>query len=163
MTHAELAKALKLSRPTISRDVKKGMPLDVARAKEWRNEHKEFRGDKTGPKPKIEYDDEEEPQLPNWLRRERQEYQIAKRLAQLDASDGAKLEELRAEYDKVARLVQADYLDRIDRALNRRLLSTFGHPDDCLASFVDALSELSDKWQEVLDTEDDEEPVESST
>ena len=52
MTHAELAKALKLSRPTISRDVKKGMPLDVSRAKEWRDEHKEFRGEKTGPKAK---------------------------------------------------------------------------------------------------------------
>jgi hypothetical protein len=155
MTHGELAKALKLSRPTISRDVKKGMPLSIEGAKEWRDEHKEFKGEKTGPKPKIEYD-EPVPQLPNRLRRERQEYQIAKRLALMDASEGAKLNELRQEYDKVARLVQADYLDRIDCALNRRLLSTYGDPDDCFESFVKALVELADHWQNVLDTEYDE-------
>jgi hypothetical protein len=146
--------------PTISRDVAKGMPLNIEGAKRWRDEHKEFKGEKTGPKPKIEYDDE--PQLPNWLRRERQEYQISKRLALMDASDGEKLDELRLQYDKVARLVQADYLDRIDHALTRRLLSVYGDPEDCFASFVNALSELVDKWQEVLDAEDDEEPVESS-
>lgn len=160
MTHGELAKALRLSRPTISRDVKKGMPLDVARAKEWRNEHKEFRGEKTGPKPKIEYDDDE-PRLPRFVLREIDEIRLAKRIAPMDASDGAKLDALRAEYDKVARLVQLDYLFRIDNALTRRMLSTCGDPDDCLASFVNALSELVDKWQEVLDAEDDEEPVEA--
>ena len=74
MTHAELAKALKLSRP-ISRDVAKGMPVDVRGAKGWREEHKEFRGEKTSPKPKIEYDDESEPQLPKWLRLELKEWQ----------------------------------------------------------------------------------------
>jgi hypothetical protein len=153
MTHAELAKALRLSRPTISRDAAKGMPLDVQRAKEWREEHKEFRGEKTGPKPKIEYDDEPEPQLPKWLRRERQEYQLAKQMARMDANDGEKLLALRQEYDKAARLVQADYLDRIDRALSRRLLSTYGEPDDCFESFVKELGELADKWQKILAVE----------
>lgn len=54
MTHAELAQALELSRPQISRDVAKGMPLDVQGAKKWRNENKLVRINKSGPKPKIE-------------------------------------------------------------------------------------------------------------
>ena len=159
MTHAALAKALKLSRPTISRDVAEGMPLDVKGAEEWRDVHKEFRGEKTGPKPKIEYDDELEPQLPKFVRRELKEYSIAKQISKLDARDSrdrAKMDELRAEYDKIARLVQADYLDRIDCALNRRLLSTFGSPDDCFESFVKDLVELADKWRDVLETEAEE-------
>ena len=123
------------------------------RAKEWRDEHKEFRGEKTGPKPKIEGDDDDRPQSPNWLRREQQEYQIAKRMCSVD---GAKRDELRVEYDKLARLVQADYLVRIDSALHRRLLSTYGDPEDCFASFVNALVELADRWQEILDEGDDE-------
>jgi hypothetical protein len=100
MTHAELAKALKLSRPTISRDVAKGMPLDVKGAKEWREEHKEFRGEKTGPKPKIGYDDESEPQLPRFLLREIEEIRLTKRIAAMDGNDGEKLVALRQEYDK---------------------------------------------------------------
>jgi hypothetical protein len=59
MTHASLAHALKLSRPTISRNVKNGMPLDVEGAKLWRAAHVLYRGEKTGPKPKIEYELEE--------------------------------------------------------------------------------------------------------
>jgi hypothetical protein len=101
--------------------------------------------------------------LPKFVLREIEEVRLAKRLARMDASDAAKLDELELEYDKVARLVQADYLDRIDHALTRRLLSVYGHPEDCFASLVRALSELVEKCQEVLGTEDDEEPVESGT
>jgi hypothetical protein len=152
MTHGELAKALNLSRPTISRDVKKGMPLNVRGAKEWREEHKTILGEKTGPKT-IERYDEPQPQLPKFLLREIEEIRLAKRIASMDANDGEKLVTLRQEYDKAARLVQVDSLNRIDRAVNRRLLSTYGDPDDCFASFVRALVELADKWQEVLDVE----------
>jgi len=74
----------------------------------------------------------------------------------MDASDGEKLDTLRVEYDKVARLVQADYLDRKDCAINRRLLSVYGGPDDCFHSFVNALAELEKKWQEVLIAECDD-------
>lgn len=59
MTHAKLARALKLSRPTISRDVAKGMPLDVRGAKKWRDENKLIRINKSGPKPKVEYESQE--------------------------------------------------------------------------------------------------------
>ncbi len=160
MTHSELAKSLKLSRSTISRDVAKGMPVDIAGAKRWREEFKDIRGEKTGPKT-IEHYDEPEQRLPKFLLLEIEEIRLAKRLAPMDASDGEKLDALRAEHDKVARLVQVDYLFRIDNALTRRMLSTCGDPDDCFASYVNALSELVDKWQEVLDAEDDEEPVEA--
>ena len=78
----------------------------------------------------------------------------------MDAGDGEKLDELRSQYDKVARLVQADYLDRIDSALNRRVLSTRGDTEDCSANFVQALVELADHWQEILEAGDDENPVE---
>jgi hypothetical protein len=155
MTHAELAKALKLSRPTISRDVAKGMPLDGRGAQEWREEHKEFRGDKTGPKT-IEYDEPEPQQLPRFLLREIEEIRLARRVVTMDAKDGDKLDALRAEYDKVPRLVQADYLARIDHALTRRLLSVYGSPDDCFESFVRELMDLADRWRKVLAVECDE-------
>ena len=61
--------------------------------------------------------------MPKFVLREVEEVRLAKRLARMDASDGVKLDELELEYDKVARLVQADCLDRIDHALTRRLLS----------------------------------------
>ena len=58
------------------------------------------------------------------------------------------------EHFQVARLVQADYLDRIDYALTRRLMSAYGDPNDCFESFVRELGELADKWQEILDADD---------
>ena len=58
------------------------------------------------------------------------------------------------EHIQVARLVQAGYLDRIDYALTRRLMSVYGDPDDCFESFVRELGELADKWQEILDADD---------
>ena len=158
MTHSELAKSLKLSRSTISRDVAKGMPLDIAGAKRWREEFKDIRGEKTGPKT-IEHYDEPEQRLPKFLLREIEEVRLAKRIAPMHASDGEKLVALRQEYDKVACLVQADYLDRLDCALTRRMLSTYGGPGDCFESFVEALAELVEKWQEALHA-GDEEPVE---
>lgn len=135
------------------------MPLNIAGAKRWRDENKDIRGEKTGPKTIDEDEDEPEAQLPNFLLREIKEYRLSKRIVGMDARDNGRLDELRQEYDKLARLVEADYLDRIDSALNRRLVSTYGEPGDCFESFVGALGELVDKWEEIMDTKDDEEPV----
>jgi hypothetical protein len=78
MTHAELAKALKLSRSTVTRDVARGMPLNVRGAIEWREEFKDIRGEKTGPKT-IDFDDEdyETPSVPRWVRHEHEEYLLS--------------------------------------------------------------------------------------
>ncbi len=51
MTHKQLAQALNLSRPQISKDVARGMPVDLPGAKQWRSDNKLFQVNKTGPKP----------------------------------------------------------------------------------------------------------------
>jgi hypothetical protein len=33
-------------------------------------------------------------------------------------------------------------------------MSVYGDPDDCFESFVRELGELADKWQEILDADD---------
>ena len=81
MTHSELAKALRLARSTVS-DVAAGTPLDIRGAKEWRAEHKNIVGEKTGPKT-VEHEEEERVQLPNWLRQEHREYLLSKQIGDL--------------------------------------------------------------------------------
>jgi hypothetical protein len=68
MTRSELAKALRLARSTVTRDVAAGMPLDIRGAREWRAEHKNIVGEKTGPKTQEREDEKEKASLPNWLR-----------------------------------------------------------------------------------------------
>lgn len=51
MTHADLAKALSLSRPQVSKDIKRGMPANVKGAKAWREDNKLFQVNKSGRKP----------------------------------------------------------------------------------------------------------------
>jgi hypothetical protein len=67
MTHAQLAKALNLSRATISKDAAKGMPVNVQGAKQWREDNKLFQVNKTGPKKAYreseEFEDDDELQL----------------------------------------------------------------------------------------------------
>jgi hypothetical protein len=91
-------------------------------------------------------------------RREQQEFLLAKRLAQLDASD-KELDSLRVEYDQLASSVLQDHLSSIDKAIWRRFVTSENSP----VEYVEAPAAVVDKWQEVLDTKDDEEPVESST
>ena len=69
---------------------------------------------------------------------------------------------LRTKYELLAASVLDDHLEVIEAALNRRLFSCGGFsPDEALERYVNALSDLVEKWQEVLDREDDKEQVES--
>jgi hypothetical protein len=162
MTHAELAKALKLARSTVTRAVAVGMPLDIRGAKEWRAEHKNIVGEKTGPKT-VEREEDERVQLPNWLRHEHREYLLSKQIGDLmftiprTANQDNQLTALRAKYELIADAVLDDHLDLIDAALTRRLLTCGGFsPDEATEKYVNALSELVEKWQELLDASDDE-------
>jgi transcriptional regulator with XRE-family HTH domain len=166
MTRKDLAKALGVSPSQITRYInEKGMafPISVSEAKEW---HDSVILDQGPRKAYVESDDKpkrsERPE-PEWIRQERQEVLLAKEIAQLDAKDGKKLESLRQQYEEVAAIVLLNHLDLIDAAIQRRLLTCPGFsPDEAFEKYVNALSGLVDKWQGVLDTEDDEEPVESS-
>jgi transcriptional regulator with XRE-family HTH domain len=164
MTRKELSKALGLSPSQITRYVnEKGMPwpISVSEAKEW---HDSVILDQ-GPKKDFyvsESDDRPKRSEPQWIRQERQEVLLAKEIAGLDAKDGKKLELLRQQYEEVAAAVLINHLSLIDAAIQRRLLTCPGlSPDEAFEKYVNALSELVDKWQEVLDAEDDEEPVEA--
>jgi hypothetical protein len=167
MTHAELAKALKLARSTVTRDVAAGMPLDIRGAREWREEHKNISGEKTGPKAQ-EHEEQERVQLPNWLRREHQEYLLSKQIQELmwtiprTANQDNRLVALRARYEVLADGVLNDHLGLIEAALNRRLFTCGGfNPDEALERYVNALSELAEKWQEINDVDDVEDEAET--
>jgi hypothetical protein len=162
MTHSELAKALHLARSTVTRDVAAGMPLDIRGAREWREEHKNISGEKTGPKVQ-EPEEKERVQLPNWLRREHQEYLLSKQIQELmwtsprTANQDKQLVDLRAKYELMAATVLDDHLDLIEAALNRRLFTCGGfNPDEAFEKYVNALSELAEKWQEINDVDDEE-------
>lgn len=51
---------------------------------------------------------------------------------------------------------------RIDSAIERRFVGTYGEPGDCFESFVEVLAELVEKWQAILYAEDEEELAESA-
>jgi hypothetical protein len=162
MTHSELAKGLKLARSTVTRDVAAGMPIDIRGAKEWRAEHKNISGEKTGPKG-VEREEDERVQLPNWLRQEHREYLLAKRIGDLmftiprSANQDAQLVALRAKYELIADAVLDDHLELIDAALTRRLLTCGGFSkDEATEKYLNGLTELVERWTEVL--EEDEEP-----
>jgi hypothetical protein len=163
MTHAELAKALKLARSTVTRDVAAGIPLDIRGAREWREEHKNISGEKTGPKAQ-EHEEQERVQLPNWLRREHQEYLLSKQIQELmwtiprTANQDNQLVALRTRYEVLADGGLNDHLDLIEAALNRRLFTCGGfNSDEALERYVNALSELAERWQEINDVEDEAE------
>jgi hypothetical protein len=167
MTHSELAKALKLARSTVTRDVAAGMPLDIRGAKEWRAEHKNISGEKTGPKT-VEREDSEKQGLPNWLRQEHQERLLSEQIQNLmwtsprTVNQDNQLVTLRAKYELLAASVLDDHLELVEAALNRRFLSCGGFsPDEAPERYVDALSELVEKWQGILDGEGDKEQVEA--
>ena len=128
MTHAELAKALKLARSTVTRDVAAGMPLNIRGAKEWRAEHKNIVGEKTGPKtPHEEREENEQVGLPNWLREEHRERLLSQQIQDLmwtsnrTAAQDNQLVALRSTYELLANDVLTDHLELIEAALNRRL------------------------------------------
>lgn len=91
-------------------------------AKEWREEFKDIRGEKTGPKT-VDCDDEpKKSRLPLWLLQEQQEYLLGYQICKLIGSDDPKLPVLREEFEGLADIVLQNHLDLMDRALNRRLL-----------------------------------------
>jgi hypothetical protein len=163
MTHSELAKSLRLSRSTVSRDVAAGMPLDIRGAKEWRAEHKNIAGDKTGPKT-VDREEDERVQLPNWLRQEHREYLLSKQIGDLmftnprTAYQDEQLTALRAKYELIADAVLDDHLDLIDAALHRRLLTCGGFSkDEATEKYLAGLVELVERWTKIL-ADDEEEP-----
>ena len=165
MTHAELAKALHLARSTVTRDVAAGMPLNIRGAREWREEHKNIVGEKTGPKTQEheEHEEKERVQLPNWLRQEQRERLLSQQIQGLmwtsprTVNQDNQLVALRAKYELLAADVLDDHLELIEAALNRRFFTCGGFSsDEAAEKYVGALSELVEKWQEVLDADDDE-------
>jgi hypothetical protein len=162
MTHSELAKALRLARSTVTRDVAAGMPLDIRGAKEWRAEHKNISGEKTGPKTQRE-DESEKQGLPNWLRQEHRERLLSKQIQDLmwtnprTANQDAQLAALRTKYELLADAVLNDHVDLIESAFNRRLFTSGGFTaNEAPEKYVNALSEIVERWQEILDADDAE-------
>jgi hypothetical protein len=162
MTHSELAKALHLARSTVTRDVAAGMPLNIRGAKEWRAEHKNISGEKTGPKT-VEREEDERVQLPNWLRQEHREYLLSNQIGELmftiprTANQDNQLAALRVKYELIADAVLDDHLDRIDAALTRRLLTCGGFSkDEATERYLNGLTELVERWTEILDVDDAE-------
>ena len=162
MTHSELAKALKLARSTVTRDVAAGMPLDIRGARAWRAEHKNISGEKTGPKSE-ERDEIQRVAISQSDRTEHQERLLSKQIQDLmwtsprtDYQDN-QLVTLRAKYEVLAASVLEDHLELVEAALNRRLFTCGGfNSDEALEKYVNGLSEVVERWQEILDT--DEEP-----
>jgi hypothetical protein len=163
MTHLELAKALHLARSTVTRDVAAGMPTNIRGAKEWRAEHKNIVGEKTGPKTQEREEDEEKGKtcLPNWLRQEHREKLLSKQIQDLmwtsprTANQDAQLVALRAKYELLANDVLTDHIELIEAALNRRLFTSGGFTaNEALEKYVNALSEVVERWQEILDADD---------
>jgi hypothetical protein len=163
MTHAELAKALHLARSTVTRDVAAGMPLNIRGAREWREEHKNIVGEKTGPKTQEheEHEEKERVQLPNWLRQEHRERLLSQQIQDLmwtsprTANQDNQVVALRAKYELLADAVLSDHLDTIEAALNRRLFTCGGFSsDEAPEKYVNALSELVERWQEILETDE---------
>ena len=65
---------------------------------------------------------------------------------------------LRVKYELLADAVLVDHLELIEAALNRRLFTCGGFSkDEALEKYVNALSELVEKWQQVLDADDESE------
>jgi hypothetical protein len=167
MTHAELAKELRLARSTVTRDVAAGMPLNIRGAREWRAEHKNIVGEKTGPKTQ-EHEEKERVQLPNWLRQEQRERLLSQQIQELMWTDprtdhqDKQLVTLRAKYDVLADEVLNDHLDLIEAALNRRLFTCGGFSkDEALDKYVNAVSELVERWQQIIEA-DEADDVEAS-
>src|ERR1700747_2614018 len=163
MTHAELAKALHLARSPVTRDVAAGMPLNIRGAREWREEHKNIVGEKTGPKTQEheEHEEKERVQLPNWLRQEHRERLLSQQIQDLmwtsprTANQEKQLVALRAKYEVLAAAVVNDYLATIEAALNRRLFTCGGFSsDEAIDKYVGALSELVERWQEILEADE---------
>jgi hypothetical protein len=147
MTHAELAKALHLARSTVTRDVAAGMPLNIRGAREWREEH-----------------EERDVQLRNSLRQEHRERLLSQQIRDLmwtsprTVNQENQLVALRAKYEVLAVDVLDDHVEVIEAALNRRLFTCGGFSkDEALEKYVNALSELVEKWQQVLDADDESE------
>jgi hypothetical protein len=167
MTHAELAKELRLARSTVTRDVAAGMPLNIRGAREWRAEHKNIVGEKTGPKTQ-KHEEKDRVQLPNWLRQEQRERLLSQQIQDLmwtnprtDHQD-KQLVALRAKYDVLADEVLNDHLDLIEAALNRRLFTCGGFSkDEALDKYVNAVSELVERWQQIIEA-DEADDVEAS-
>jgi hypothetical protein len=157
VTHAELAKKLNLSRATVTRDVAKGMPLDVKGALEWREEFKDIRGEKTGPKT-IERDEEQpnRARTPSWVQQEHQEYLLARQIVDSHGDD-PKLPVLQQQYEEAAAIVLQNHVNLVDAAIKRRFMVCPGYaPNEAPEKYVSALVELADKWQEVLEATNEE-------
>jgi hypothetical protein len=127
MTRKELSKALGLSPSQITRYI------TVSEAKQWHDSVILEQG------PRKEYVDTKpvrsKQRLSESQRREQQEFLLAKRLAQLDASD-KELDSLRVEYDQLASSVLQDHLSSIDKAIWRRFVTSENSP----VEYVEALA-----------------------
>jgi hypothetical protein len=147
------------------------MPLNIRGAKEWRAEHKNIVGEKTGPKTQHEEREEnEQVGLPNWLRQEHREYLLSKQIGDLmlaiprTANQDNELTALRAEYELIADAVLDDHLDLIDAALIRRLLTCGGFSkDEATEKYLAGPTELVERWTKTLAIEADDEVEEPET
>jgi hypothetical protein len=155
MTRKELSKALGLSPSQITRYInEKGMPwpISVSEAKEWHDSVILAQGPR---KEYVEIERSERPE-PQWIRQERRELSLAKQICGL-LGDDPKLPKLRQQFEEAAAPVLQNHLDLIDAAIRRRLLTCPGFsPDEAFEKYVNALSELVDKWQDVVDAGDKE-------
>jgi hypothetical protein len=64
---------------------------------------------------------------------------------------------LRTKYELLADAVLNDHLDLIESALNRRLFTSGGFTaNEAPEKYVNALSEVVERWQEILEVDDAE-------
>jgi hypothetical protein len=138
------------------------MPLSVDGALRWREEFKDIRGEKTGPKT-LDYYDEETPSVPRWVREEWQEISLARRIHRLNGDD-PQLPVLRRQFEKLADTVLGNLVDLITAAINRRFYTCPGfEPDEAFEKYIEALASLVDRWQQVLDVSDESDLETSSS
>jgi transcriptional regulator with XRE-family HTH domain len=150
MTRKELALALHVSPSQITRYInEKGMPFPIS-ASEARQWHDSVILDQ-GPRKEFVDEEPQKRSEPQWFRQERQEYQLAKRLVQLDSTSD-KLDALPKQYDQLATAVLQSHLELIETAILRRFVSTETSPYE----YVSALAGLVAKWQKILSVECDE-------
>jgi hypothetical protein len=152
-TASEIAKQIGVNKATLSKWRKReGCPPLEAGAEaiiEWHDATFEDRG----PKALINYNDEPTKSKQSL---EDRELSLALQINKLDGGD-PNLPVLRQKFEAVAEQVLQKHLDMIDRTLNRRLVTCPGFsPDEAFEKYVSALSDVADRWQEVIDAGDDE-------
>ena len=73
------------------------------------------------------------------------------------AAQDNQLVALRSKYELLANDVLTDHLELIEAALSRRLFTCCGFTtNEAIEKFVNALSEVVERWQEILEADDAE-------